>query len=82
MFVMLAGQPPNKTGETPRGPMGLINTISFITMHPVNSRRRLEATRQFAWRQSSTRLGSWQRIVPCVNGSRLVVSRGQTGAAE
>jgi FkbM family methyltransferase len=80
MPAMLAGQPPNIAVETPRDPMGLLNTVSFIAAHPLNSGQRLKAIRRFAWWQISTRLGSRQRIVPFVNGSRLVVSRGQTGA--
>jgi FkbM family methyltransferase len=60
--------------------MGLINTVSFIIEHPLNRGQRLKAILRFAWWQISTRLGSRRRIVPFVNSSRLVVSRGQTGA--
>lgn len=76
----MAGQPPNIAVETPRDSMGLLNTVSFITAHPLNSGQRFKAVRRFVWWQIRTRLGSRQRIVPFVNGSRLVVSRGQTGA--
>lgn len=60
--------------------MSLLNTISFITSHPLNRGQRLRAIGRFGWWQTVSRLSDRPRILPFVENSCLVVRRGQTGA--
>jgi FkbM family methyltransferase len=57
-----------------------LRTLRFIARHPLNRRSPLKAVgRFFAW-QIATRLRPGAFVVPYVGGTRLLVTRGMTGA--
>ena len=60
--------------------MGLLNTLRFIARHPLNRGRRLRSLGRFASWQVMSRLAPGPFAVEWVDGTRLLVSRGQTGA--
>lgn len=58
----------------------MLNTFNFIWNHPLSRKHRAAAfARYFRW-QVSSRLAPGPIAVPFVDGSRLLVSRGMTGA--
>lgn len=60
--------------------MGIINTLNFITRHPLNERRKIKAVRRwFSW-QIGSRLVPGPVAVNFVNDTMLLVSPGMTGA--
>lgn len=60
--------------------MGLLNTLRFIIGHPLNAGRPFHAAGRFISWQVRSRLVSRPLIVDFVEGTKLLVSRGQTGA--
>lgn len=60
--------------------MGLLNTLGFITGHPLNKHRRLKALGDFIKWQVGSRLVSGSVAVPFVNNARLLARPGMTGA--
>ncbi|HMA21704.1 MAG TPA: FkbM family methyltransferase, partial [Gemmatimonadaceae bacterium] len=56
------------------------NTLRFITGHPLNAGRPFRAAGRFISWQVRSRLASGPLIVDFVEGTKLLVSRGQTGA--
>lgn len=60
--------------------MGLLNTIRFITNHPLNSQNKLAALRRFICWQIGSRLVPGSVVISFVNDSKLLVSPGMTGA--
>ncbi len=60
--------------------MGLLTTLSHITNHPLCRSNKTAAVMRFVRWQIRSRLISRPYIMPWVNGSRLSVSRGLTGA--
>jgi FkbM family methyltransferase len=60
--------------------MGLVNTIRFVLAHPLNRGRPVTSLLRAAAWQVRSRLSRAPRAVPFVNDTRLLVSRGQTGA--
>jgi len=60
--------------------MSVLNTLRFLTHHPLcRDRKARTLARWFAW-QVGSRLVPGPVAVPFVNGSRLLVARGMTGA--
>lgn len=59
--------------------MALLRVLRFITAHPLNRGRKLEAIQRFAKWQLGTRLISGSIVVDWVNGSRFLLRRGETG---
>jgi FkbM family methyltransferase len=57
----------------------LRTTLSYILRHPLNRGRRARALSRFVGWQVGSRLSS-PRAVPFVDGTRLLVERGMTGA--
>jgi FkbM family methyltransferase len=60
--------------------MGLFGTTRFIFSHPVGKRAPLRALVRFAAWQVAIRTSPGAIAVPFVNGSRLLMERGMTGA--
>jgi FkbM family methyltransferase len=60
--------------------MGIINTLSFITRHPLNKRRKLQSVRRWVAWQLGSRLVPGPIAVNFVNNTRLLVAPGMTGA--
>jgi FkbM family methyltransferase len=60
--------------------MSLFATLSFIAGHPVNRDQRARALLKYLKWQIGSRLLPGQAIVPWINGARLIVQRGDTGA--
>lgn len=60
--------------------MSLINTLRFITSHPLNRDRKFQAVKDFIMWQMGSRFVPGPIAVPFVNNSLLIVSRGMTGA--
>lgn len=60
--------------------MGFLDTVRFILDHPLNSGRPVSTLSRYATWQLRSRLSSGPIEVPFVEGTRLLVSRGQTGA--
>jgi FkbM family methyltransferase len=60
--------------------MGLLNTLRFVVDHPLNRGSRFTSLVRVAAWQAKSRLTSEPILVDFVGGSKLVVSRGQTGA--
>jgi FkbM family methyltransferase len=60
--------------------MGIINTLNFITKHPLNERRKLKAVRHWLSWQIGSRLVPGPVAVDFVNDTMLLVSPGMTGA--
>lgn len=59
--------------------MSLLNTIKFITDHPLNRQRKLSSIIRFAKWQVGSRLVSGAIIHDWVNGSKFLVKTGETG---
>lgn len=59
--------------------MSLLSVLRFITAHPLNRDRKLEAIHRFAKWQLGTRLIAGAVVVDWVNGSRFLLRRGETG---
>lgn len=63
--------------------MGILHTLRFITGHPLNAGRRLGALGRFTrWQIGSRMLPGSAVAVPFVNGSRLLITPGMTGATQ
>lgn len=60
--------------------MGLLNTLRFITGHPLNRGRRLRSLGRFASWQVMSRLAPGPVAVDWVANTKLLMSHGQTGA--
>ena len=60
--------------------MSLSQTLRFILGHPLNSRARLGALKRYVSWQLGSRMVPGPVIVDFVNGSKLVMSPGRTGA--
>jgi FkbM family methyltransferase len=60
--------------------MPLFTTLKFILQHPLNRNSRMRAIGRFLRWQASSRIAGAPIAVPYVNGTRLLVSRGMTGA--
>jgi FkbM family methyltransferase len=60
--------------------MPLLNTLRFILDHPLNKGHRIAALRRFAAWQVGSRLVAGPIATEFVDGLRLLVSPGQTGA--
>ncbi len=59
--------------------MGLLNTLRYITSHPLNRASRFKALSRFAAWQLRSRIGAGRTIFPWINDTKLVVGRGETG---
>lgn len=59
---------------------GALRTLRFIARHPLNRSSPLRAIGRFAAWQVATRLHPSAFVVPYVGNTRLLVSRGMTGA--
>jgi FkbM family methyltransferase len=59
--------------------MSLLNTITFITNHPLNRAHKLKAIIRFAKWQVGSRLVPGAIIYDWINGSKFIVKRGETG---
>src|SRR5437868_4075814 len=60
--------------------MGIINTLNFITRHPLNEQRKLKAIGRWLTWQVGSRLVPGPVAVNFVNDTMLLVSPGMTGA--
>ena len=61
--------------------MGILQTLRFITDHPLNSGRKIGALGRFTrWQIGSRLLPGSAVAVPFVNASRLLITPGMTGA--
>lgn len=60
--------------------MGIINTLSFITHHPLNKRRKVKAVGRWLSWQIGSRLVPGPVAVNFVNDTMLLVAPGMTGA--
>jgi FkbM family methyltransferase len=58
----------------------VINSLRFITGHPLNRNQKIRAISRFLFWQIKTRLTHDPVIIPFINNSRLLVRRGMTGA--
>ncbi len=58
----------------------MLDTLRFIWRHPLARRNRYAAFSRFAQWQISSRLAPGPIAVPYVNGTRLLVSQGMSGA--
>jgi FkbM family methyltransferase len=59
--------------------MALLNTLRFITRHPLNRGRRLKALKRFVEWQIGSRLVPGPVAVPFVGATRLLLKQGQSG---
>jgi FkbM family methyltransferase len=59
--------------------MSLVSTIRFITNHPLNSGRKLQALMTFVRWQIASRLFPGQVVVEWINGTKMIVRPGDTG---
>jgi hypothetical protein len=53
--------------------MGLIETLRFITLHPLNASNKFAGLRRYVGWQLSSRLAPGPICVPFVNGSQMAV---------
>ncbi|MHB8813063.1 MAG: FkbM family methyltransferase [Steroidobacteraceae bacterium] len=60
--------------------LGALRTVRFIARHPLNRRAPLRAIGRFVAWQIATRLRPGAFVVPYVGATRLLVTRGMTGA--
>lgn len=58
----------------------LFKTLDFIIEHPLNRHQRFSALMRFFRWQASSRIIDGPIVIPFVNGTRLLASRGMTGA--
>lgn len=59
--------------------MSLLQTLRFITRHPLNRRARLGAAVRYLRWQAVSRLGTGAMVHDWVQGVRFIVRRGETG---
>jgi FkbM family methyltransferase len=59
--------------------MQLVDTLKFITGHPLNRGRKLQSVLRFAKWQIGSRLLPGQIVYEWINGSRVIVRRGEAG---
>ena len=59
--------------------MSLLNTVKFITTHPLNRGHKLKSSSRFAKWQIGSRLVSGAIVYDWVNGSKFLVKTGETG---
>jgi FkbM family methyltransferase len=59
--------------------MPLLNTLAFIANHPLNRGRKVRALADYFKWQIGCRLVPGQVIYNWINGSRIIVRRGETG---
>jgi FkbM family methyltransferase len=59
--------------------MSLLNTIKFITSHPLNNGRKLSSIIRFAKWQVGSRLVPGAIVYDWVNGAKFLVRTGETG---
>jgi FkbM family methyltransferase len=59
--------------------MSLLNTLRFITSHPLNQKRKLRSVLQFAKWQVGSRLVPGAVVFEWMNGARFLVRTGETG---
>ena len=60
--------------------MGLLDTLRFVVAHPLNRGRPISSLYRFGAWQLRSRISSSPVAVEFAGGTRLLVSRGQTGA--
>src|ERR1700730_19346905 len=60
--------------------MSLLNTLQFITNHPLNKDHKIAAISRFIKWQSGSRLNPFPVIYPFIENSRLVIQRKMAGA--
>jgi FkbM family methyltransferase len=60
--------------------MGLVSTLRFVLQHPLNRQKPIMAVARFVRWQVASRIAGAPIAMPYVNGTRLLVSRGMTGA--
>jgi FkbM family methyltransferase len=60
--------------------MGIFQNLRFITDHPLNKKRKVAAMRRFVAWQIGSRLAPGPVAIDFVNGAKLLVSPGMTGA--
>jgi hypothetical protein len=59
--------------------MSLLDTIKFITSHPLNRECKLRSTMRFAMWQIRSRLFADTIVYDWINGSKFLVKTGETG---
>ena len=59
--------------------MSLLNTLKFITNHPLNRERKLRSLIRFAKWQVGSRLVPGAIVYDWINGSKFLVRTGETG---
>jgi hypothetical protein len=59
--------------------MSLLNTLKFITHHPLNRERKLKSIVRFAKWQVGSRLVPGAVVHDWINGSKFLVKNGETG---
>ena len=57
----------------------VLETLKFISNHPLNRGRRVRAFGRFLWWQTRSRLSGWPVVYSWVNGAKLIVRSGETG---
>jgi FkbM family methyltransferase len=62
--------------------MGIATTLNFILTHPLNAERKLAAIMRFVRWQIGSRIMAAPVAKPFVEHTRLLVSRGMTGATQ
>jgi FkbM family methyltransferase len=60
--------------------MSLLNTLKFITNHPLNRENKVKAIIRFIRWQISVRLNPYPIIFPYAEKTKLIISRGMHGA--
>lgn len=60
--------------------MYLIQILKFITSHPLTKEHKINAIKRFVKWQINARLNPYPVIYPFVNESKLIISKGLTGA--
>ena len=60
--------------------MSVVDTLRFIASHPLNEGRRLRAIGRYLRWQLTSRFRSGPIVIDFVDGARLVLRRGQSGA--
>lgn len=58
----------------------LLTTLNFITTHPLNRNQKISALSRWVDWQIRSRISRDPLVIPFVNHSKLLVSRGMTGA--
>lgn len=60
--------------------MGILKTLNFISNHPLNRNNKTRAIIKYLKWQISSLLSSYQIIYPFTEKSKLIISKGMTGA--